>query len=128
MSTRAKRVEDMTPEERLESLKQWAEEQKYVRPGEGGTLPCGVRGVQSLAYGGPVHYVEPQYKAPIAPPSYETAVREATKSSKQKSGPLSKWREKRKERKASEAGSYTNYTSARLDLPPAYSGRRSSRQ
>lgn len=31
----------MTPEERLASLTAWAEKQKYVQPGEGGTFAVG---------------------------------------------------------------------------------------
>lgn len=99
MPQNAKRVEDMTPEERLQSLKDWAEEQKYVRPGEGGTLPFGVGSMQGLVYGGPVRLVQSQYTAPIGPPSYETAMRSKSESSSKKPGPVKKWLDKRKAKK-----------------------------
>ena len=89
----------MTPEERLESLKAFAEEQKYVRPGEGGTLAFGIGGLRDMrtqSYSGPVRMLAPaQYNAPIAPPSYETAT--ATK----KSGLVKRWLDERKEKKRS---------------------------
>ena len=101
MSHINKRVEDMTPEERLESLKAWCEEQKYVRPGEGGTLGCGISNLQGVVYDGPVKIVQSQYLAPIAPPSYDTAMR--TKSleeeRKEPKGPVKRWLQKRKEKK-----------------------------
>ena len=84
-SSNPKLVSDMTPEERLASLQQWAEEQKYVKPGEGGTLSMyGLGNVQQLAYGGPVKFVPHQYAAPIAPPSYETVVAEDAQKEKKK--------------------------------------------
>lgn len=96
-----KRVDEMTADERLESLKAWAEEQKYIRPGEGGTLSFGTGGVRDMraqSYSGPVRYVPAQYEAPIAPPSYETA----TAPTKQ-TGPVKRWIEKRKERRRSDS-------------------------
>lgn len=96
-----KRVHEMSPEERLESLKAWAEEQKYVRPGEGGTLSFGIGGIRDMrsqSYSGPVRYVPPQYEAPIAPPSYETATAPARRA-----GPVKRWLEKRKEKKRSDS-------------------------
>lgn len=76
-STPAKRVEDMTPEERLRSLRDFAEEKKYVRPGEDGTLPSGQTGMSALAFGGPLRQQGAEYTVPLAPPSYESAVGEA---------------------------------------------------
>lgn len=90
----------MSAEERLESLKAWAEEQKYVRPGEGGTFSFGSGGIRDMrtqSYSGPVRHVAPQYEAPIAPPSYETATAPVKK------GPVKRWFEKRKERKRSDS-------------------------
>jgi hypothetical protein len=98
-SSNPKLVSDMTPEERLASLQQWAEEQKYVKPGECGTLSTyGLGNVQQLAYEGPVKFVPHQYAAPIAPPSYETAMAEDARKEKQKKGPVKRWLEKRKQR------------------------------
>ena len=94
----------MTPEERLQSLQEWAEGQKYVRPGEGGTLGFGVRNMQAMVYGGPVHYVHHQYDAPIAPPSYETATRQDSAGSGKEgktANPVKRWLKKRKESKRS---------------------------
>jgi len=54
MSPSAKRIQDMTPAERLASLQSFAEEQKYVRPGEDGTLPRGPGAMQALVFGGPL--------------------------------------------------------------------------
>ena len=92
-----KRVNEMTAEERLESLKAWCEEQKYVRPGEGGTL-SGPRQIRQMSYSGPVKIVHHQYSAPIAPPSYDTAMAEsAKKDKKDKKGGLMKRLLKRKQ-------------------------------
>lgn len=104
-----KRVEHMTPEERLQSLQEWAEEQKYVRLGEGGTMPFGHGSLRNMtgsipqpeAYTGPVRYVPPSsrhYSTAIAPPSYETATATASGSDGKKSG-IKKWFGKRKEKK-----------------------------
>lgn len=104
MPVPAKRVEHMTPEERLQSLREWAEEQRYVRAGEGGTLPFGIgfrHSTSTQAYTGPVRYVPTQYTAPIAPPSYETAM--ALGSEGKKPGAIKKWLEKRKEKKRSKS-------------------------
>jgi len=70
-----KTLDLMTPSERLASLEAWAEEQKYIHPGEAGTLGSLRNITRPQAYSGPVRYVLSQYEAPIAPPSYETAVR-----------------------------------------------------
>lgn len=75
-STPAKRVEDMTPEERLQSLREFAEEKKYVRLGEDGTLPSGQRGMLALAFGG--RMAQDEYKAPLAPPSYASVTGEGS--------------------------------------------------
>lgn len=80
----SKRVSEMTAEERLTSLRQWAEEQKYVTPGDCGTLNTHGRlynNAQS-AYEGPVKLMHHQYSAPIAPPSYETVIAETAKKEK----------------------------------------------
>lgn len=98
----AKLVSEMTPEERRQSLQEWAEEQKYVRPGEGGTLSFGMGGVRDMrtqSYSGPVRLVPPQYDAPIAPPSYDTAM----ESSVKKAGPVRRWLEKRGKKKRSKS-------------------------
>ena len=98
-----KPLEDMTPEERLQSLEEWAEEQKYVRSGEGGTVDFGALRTflpSSSSYAGPVRHVEPQYSAPIGPPSYETVLSDDKAGSDKKPGLLKKWLEKRKEKKA----------------------------
>ena len=99
MAGPAKRVDEMSEEERLQSIKAWAEEQKYVRPGEGGTLGTGVRNfaTQGIVYSGPVRYVHHGYEAPIAPPSYETATRQASVDSQEKQkkgGKLKQWLDK----------------------------------
>ena len=102
----------MTPEERLKSLQEWAEEQKYVRLGEGGTLPfgaCGslramaVSGIpkQPQAYTGPVRYVPPSHNSiSIAPPSYDTVMASASGNdgAKEKTG-IKKWFSKRNKEK-----------------------------
>ena len=86
-----KRVSEVTDEEHLQSLKEWCEEQKYVKPGEGGTLGNGPRQFHQMAYSGPVKVVHHQYSAPIAPPSYETVMAESTKRDrKDKKGGLMK--------------------------------------
>jgi hypothetical protein len=89
----------MTAEERLESLKAWCEEQKYVKPGECGTLGIGPRQFHQMSYAGPVKIVHHQYAAPIAPPSYETAMAaDAKKDKKHKKGGLMKRWLKRKQK------------------------------
>jgi hypothetical protein len=92
-----KYVTPLTSEERLAFLERWAEEQKYVRPGEGGTLPGGGRGMAALAFGGPMRSYgkEPQYTAPIGPPSYDLAMRQNADGSSQKTkkeGKKGAWR------------------------------------
>jgi hypothetical protein len=101
MSSPAKRVDQMTAEERLQSLKDWAEEQKYTRPGEDGTLPAGPRGMLAMANGGPISYSRNengQYRPPVGPPSYEKSMQS---DPEKKQGPVKRWLEKRKERKNS---------------------------
>ena len=67
-----------------------------MKPGEGGTLSTyGLGKVQQLAYKGPVKFVPHQYTAPIAPPSYETAMAEDAQKEKKK-GAVKRWLEKRK--------------------------------
>ncbi|KAK0345138.1 hypothetical protein LTR02_004126 [Friedmanniomyces endolithicus] len=99
MSAPAKRIEDMTPEERLSSLQEFGEAKKYVRPGEDGTLPQGPGAMQALVFGGPIRGA-PEYSTPLPPPSYETVTGEAKRVSGSKSGgSLSRWFEKRREKK-----------------------------
>ncbi|CAK1359115.1 hypothetical protein CB0940_05375 [Cercospora beticola] len=98
---------EMSDEERLESLKAWAEEKKYVTPGEEGTLSTGIGGVTSLALGGPLRTVQSarhaedkyhgQYDAPIGPPSYKVAT---TEEQERKPNVLKRWLQKRRLKKA----------------------------
>ena len=76
-----KRVSEMTAEERLASLQEWAEEQKYITPGTCGSLSAYGRMYTNTveAYQGPVRIVTHQYTPPLAPPSYETALAETAK-------------------------------------------------
>lgn len=104
-----KYVHEMSPEERLASLKEWAEEKKYVQPGEGGTFSThGLGGLKSMANGGPMPYVRSQsqavdqyggqYDAPVGPPSYRVATHEEQGEAKKKSV-VKRWLERRKEKK-----------------------------
>ncbi|KAK0289067.1 hypothetical protein LTR35_000442 [Friedmanniomyces endolithicus] len=102
MSAPAKRVEEMTPEERIRSLKEFGEAKKYVRPGEDGTLPQGPGAMQALVFGGPMRD-GPEYSTPLPPPSYETATGEGMRASGSKSGgPVRRWLEKRREKREGE--------------------------
>ncbi|KAF2214379.1 hypothetical protein CERZMDRAFT_83084 [Cercospora zeae-maydis SCOH1-5] len=102
-----KYVHEMTDEERLDSLKAWAEEKKFVTPGEQGTLSAGVGGITSLALGGPLRTVSSagqaedkyhgQYEAPIGPPSYQVAT---TQEKERKPNVLKRWLEKRRSKTA----------------------------
>lgn len=104
----AKRLEDMTPEERLQSLEDYAEEKKYVQPGQDGTLPWGIGAMNAMVSGGPLTLRtggQPQYDAPLAPPSYESATGEASKDhGSEKHGPFKKWRERREEKRTEKQG------------------------
>lgn len=104
-----KYVHEMSPEERLQSLKEWAEEKKYVKPGEGGTFSVhGIGGMKSMANGGSMPYARSQsqaadqyggqYDAPVGPPSYRVATNEEQDGGKRKSV-VKRWFEKRKEKK-----------------------------
>lgn len=93
-----KAVDRMTSAERLRSLQAWAEEQKYVRPGEGGTLNTGVGGLRSLAFGGPM-LQSSAYDKPLAPPDYTTLVGEAPKPKEKGKGRVGEWLKRRRERK-----------------------------
>ena len=95
-----KRVSEMTAEERLSSLREWAEEQKYVTPGTSGTLSTCGRLYTSIVetYEGPVKITPHQYTAPLAPPSYETVLAETAKQ-KTKAGLFDRWLQKRKLKK-----------------------------
>ncbi|KAK0936756.1 hypothetical protein LTR29_011709 [Friedmanniomyces endolithicus] len=102
MSAPAKRIEDMTPEERIRSLQEFGEEKKYVRPGEDGTLPQGPGAIQALVFGGPMRGA-PEYSTPLPPPSYETVTGEGKRASDTKSeGPVRRWLEKRREKREEE--------------------------
>lgn len=101
----------MSAEERLASLKEWAEEKKYVTPGQSGTLATGVGGINSLALGGPMPVTrtqsqvqrqsqdrwQGQYDAPVGPPSYASATKEQQPAKKQNT--IRRWMEKRKTKK-----------------------------
>ena len=102
MSTPAKRIEDMTPEERLASLKSFAEEKKYVRPGEDGTLPRGPGAMQALVFGGPLTTrttTGREYDHALPPPAYETVVggEKPAPVQEKKAGLVRRWVEKRRE-------------------------------
>ncbi|KAI5361360.1 hypothetical protein Slin15195_G124740 [Septoria linicola] len=97
----------MTEEERLESLKAWAEEKKLVIPGEGGTFTSNTGGFSSVAFGVPLRTVRSetqtedkyrgQYDAPVEPPSYGLAT---MGEPEQRSGAFRRWLEKRRSKKA----------------------------
>jgi hypothetical protein len=99
MST-PKRVSEMTAEERLASLRAWAEEQKYITPGTCGSLSAYGRIYTNTveAYQGPVRIVTHQYSPPLAPPSYETALAETAKK-KTRAGLIKRLLQKRKVKK-----------------------------
>lgn len=102
-----KYVHEMTEEERLESLKAWAEEKKLVTPGEGGTFTTNIGGISSVAFGVPLRTVRSeaqaedkyrgQYDAPLGPPSYGFATNEQPEK---RSGVFKRWLEKRRSKKA----------------------------
>lgn len=108
-----KYVHEMTPEERLQSLKEWAEEKKFVKPGEGGTFSVhGIGGMKSMANGGPMLYARSQsqaadqyggqYDAPVGPPSYRVATNEEQEQEQGKrKSVVKRWFDKRKEKKES---------------------------
>ena len=99
-AVRHKSVDEMTDEERLESMRAFAEEKKYVTPGSGGTI-------QYTGIGGPISSIEPegdttdkyhgQYEAPLGPPGYNIATREEPAK---KQNPVKKWLDDRKAKKA----------------------------
>lgn len=102
----AKPVDEMTPQERLASLQQFAEEKKYARPGQDGTLPGGIAGMQSMVFGGPAAVFDPGQEPPrIAEPQHGTpqVTRDRSKSNattgSTKMGGLKGWLERRKEKK-----------------------------
>lgn len=101
-ATMSKRIEDMTPEERLQSMKEFAEEKKYVRPGEDGTIPRGPGAMQALVFGGPfVSNGNPEYHGTLPPPSYDTIVGgdKPDPAKEKKDGPVKRWLEKRHAKK-----------------------------
>jgi len=97
-ATTPKRIEDMTPEERLQSLQEFAEEKRYVRPGEDGTISRGPLAMQSLVFGGPIP-LGPAYSTPLPPPSYETVTGQAPAAPATKKGLVGKWMAKRHEKR-----------------------------
>jgi hypothetical protein len=110
-----KYVHEMTSTERLESLKEWAESKKWVLPGEGGTLPCGIiGGTKAMVYAGSASHSQSrdrfggQYECPVGPPSYAAATGEELRE--KKTGALGKWMEKmRAKRNAERSGSVPPY-------------------
>lgn len=92
MSSHDKHAEEMTPEERLKSLQEFAESKKNVEPGDAGILAVNAN-YAATGYGS----TKP-YDAPLAPPEDDTVT--GTKS-KTKKGALARWFEKRRESKES---------------------------
>jgi len=66
-ATHHSRLDDMSEEERLASLRAFAEEKQYVKPGEDGTLPRGTMAMQSLVFGGGSFLT--RGSAPYSPPT-----------------------------------------------------------
>lgn len=93
-------------------MKEWAEEKKYVQPGEGGTLNTNGRGgINALAFGGPLatgprpqngDKYAGQYDSPVGPPSYGVATKQLVV--KRRTSKLGRWLDKRKEKKAAKGG------------------------
>jgi len=99
----------MTPEQRLRSLEEYAEQKKYVRPGEDGTLPRGPWAMQSLVFGGSMP-AGSAYTTPLPPPSYETATGQPLhKEDTKKPGLVKKWLEERREKKSAKHEKALNY-------------------
>ncbi|EMD00227.1 hypothetical protein BAUCODRAFT_369939 [Baudoinia panamericana UAMH 10762] len=92
-------LEEMTPEERLRSLQEYAEGKKYVTPGEDGTMNVGMNGMRALAFGGAM-YQSNTYDTPLPPPSYGEP---SQVSSSKKPGPVKKWLNKQREKKQAKA-------------------------
>ena len=99
---RHKSVPEMNEEERLAALKEWAEEKKYVQPGEGGTMTIWGAGGPSFAIArssqqpsSPNDKFAGQYDAPVGPPGYTEQPEEIGV----KRNVLRKWLDKRKEKK-----------------------------
>jgi len=112
-----KHLHDMTDEERLEALKEWAEEKKFIYPGESGSLAF--NNVSSLAFGGPLRTVVSQsqaqdryggqYEAPVGPPSYHFSISDLS-AAEDKSNRFQRWLRKRKvQRDAKRHGSLPGY-------------------
>lgn len=55
---------EMTPEERIASMREFAESKKYVYPGQDGTIAGGVNGTGALAFGGPIDSPGPRIAVP----------------------------------------------------------------
>ncbi|EME40192.1 hypothetical protein DOTSEDRAFT_82838 [Dothistroma septosporum NZE10] len=105
----SKYVQEMNSEERLQSLKEWAEDKKYVHPGDGGTMAInGMDNIGSLRIGGSLAAVQRagnnadvdkyagQYDAPVGPPAYKTVTEEPQPKKK---NTIKQWLEKRKDKK-----------------------------
>lgn len=115
----SKYVHEMNSEERLQSLQEWAEGKKYVKPGDGGTMAvnAGV-GLGSYGAGDPLATSQKagngsadkyggQYEGPIGPPAYKTVTEEPQP---QKKNAVKRWLDKRKDKKeAKRTGSAPPY-------------------
>nr|POF15301.1 hypothetical protein CFP56_42190 [Quercus suber] len=88
----------LTDAERLQALKEWAEEKKHVYPGEDGTLAVGM-GRISLVPVQSTGTSRAQYSGQLPPPSYATVTGESAGSKEKERGPLKRWLEKRQDKK-----------------------------
>ena len=105
----SKYLHEMNSEERLQSLKDWAEEKKYIYPGESGSLA--LRNGRAMGFGVPVQTVVSntqsrdrwggQYEAPVGPPSYTFSMNDREQENAKAKGKrgVSRWLEKRKLKK-----------------------------
>lgn len=96
MSSSDKTMEDMTPEERLRSLQQFAESKEFVSPGDAGILAVNAN-YSAFGYGSS----EPDGDSPLPPPSHDTYM---GKQPEVKKGPVTRWLEKRQEKKEVKEG------------------------
>ncbi|TKA79335.1 hypothetical protein B0A55_03451 [Friedmanniomyces simplex] len=109
VTTKAKPVApeaaDMTTEERLASMREFAEEQKYIQPGGGEIIPASSStsdgGFNSVVFGNPEQggafslKVAPAYQGHLAPSTWTPPEKERRSSS----SPLKHWAEKRHAKK-----------------------------
>lgn len=88
-----RRIEDMTPEERLASMRAFAEEQKFIQPGGGELLPptTGNDGGYNTVFGssefqgGPMSFkMAPGYQGNLAPPAYKPTAAESDATPQEK--------------------------------------------